>query len=162
MPAFAHYRLLGLLTALAALGCGTQSPQRCDRSESITLQLQPAKHLNPDRAGLPRSVVLRVYQLNDAKAFRTSSFERLWRTPASTALPDQVIALPGRRQTHALRRNPKARYLAIAANFRERRSESDWRAWVRLPEPQNPCETWPGQRIAPLKVVLSDYALKLR
>jgi dimethylargininase len=90
--------------------------------------------LNPDRAGFPRSVVVRVYQLGDARAFENSSFERLWSGAAGgLPAPEQMIALPGRDQSQAFARDPAARNMAIAGNFRERDADSHWRALVRLP-----------------------------
>lgn len=154
----------GVLSAgFAAAGCSGAQVPRCDGTEAIALHVHPATHLNPDRAGLPRSVVLRVYQLGDARAFKTSSFERVWAGAADgLPRPDQLIALPGRNQAHALRRDPKAQYLAVAANFRERDGDFQWRALVQLPAAQNACEHWPSERVAPIELVLADYTLHLR
>jgi type VI secretion system VasD/TssJ family lipoprotein len=159
-------RQLTLVCALtlAASSCASSQRTSCDRDEQIALHVHPAKRLNPDRAGLPRSVVLRLYQLDDARRFTSRSFEQLWLDPAAqrgVAL-DQVIAIPGRDQAHALRRDPKASFLAVAANFRERSGDSSWRALVRLPEPRDPCGVWPKSRTRPLEIVLADYALTLR
>jgi type VI secretion system VasD/TssJ family lipoprotein len=153
-----------LCACLFAFGCGG-APQvpRCDSTEAITLHVHPAKHLNPDRAGLPRSVVVRFYQLGDARAFSSSPFDRVW-AGAAEGLPkaEQVIALPGREQVHSLRRDPRARYLAVAANFREREGDSDGRALVRLPAPQKLCGRWPIDGAAPIELTLADYAVQLR
>lgn len=152
-----------LSAGFAVLGCGGAEVPRCDSTEAIALHVHPATHLNPDRAGLPRSVVVRVYQLGDARAFRSSSFERVWAGAAGgLPRPDQLIALPGRSQAHALRRDPKAQYLAVAANFRERDGDLHWRALVHLPVAQNPCQHWPSERSGPIELVLADYALQLR
>ena len=146
---------------LAAVGCGAAQLPQCKGAEAITLHVHPAKHLNPDRAGLPRSVVVRFYQLGDARPFETSSFDRVWAGAAEgLPKPEQLIALPGRVQSHALRRDPAARYLAVAANFREREGDSQWRALVRLPAAQNSCERWVSDA-APLELTLADYALRL-
>ena len=159
-PALARARALCL--CLAAIGCGGVQLPRCDSAEAIALHVHPASHLNPDRAGLPRSVVVRVYQLGDARAFDGSSFERVW-TGAAEGLPtpEQLVALPGRDQDHSLPRDPAARYLAIAANFRERDGDSGWRALVSLPPAQKGCERWPSKR-APIELLLADYSLSLR
>jgi type VI secretion system VasD/TssJ family lipoprotein len=151
-----------LCVCLAAVGCGGAQLPGCDGGEAIALHVHPAKHLNPDRTGLPRSVVVRVYQLGDARAFSDSSFERVWAGSAEgLSKPEQVIALPGRNQEHALPRDPAAQYLAVAANFRERDGESGWRALVRLPEARDACGRWPSER-APIELRLADYALHLR
>lgn len=161
LAAAARASARALCACLAVIGCGAAQVPRCDDSEAVTLHVHPAKHLNPDRAGLPRSVVVRVYQIGDARAFDDSSFERVW-TGASEGLPkpEQLIALPGRNQVHALRRDPAARYLAVAANFREREASSSWRALVRLPAAQSACGPLPSA--APIELSLADYALHLR
>lgn len=151
-----------VLFACAALGCGgAELPASCNKTENIVLHVHPHARLNPDRVGLPRSVVLRFYQLDDVREFRASPFERLW-SSSERLRPDQLIALPGQDRAHALRRDPKAHYLAVAANFRERHESGDWRALVRLPEPHDPCRDWPAGRTAPLELVLERYSLQLR
>jgi type VI secretion system VasD/TssJ family lipoprotein len=152
-----------LCAGLAVGGCGGAQSPRCESSEAITLHVHPAKHLNPDRAGLPRSVVVRFYQVGDARAFNESSFDRVW-TNAAEGLPtpEQLVALPGRDQAHALRRDPAARYLAVAANFREREGDSHWRAFMRLPAPRSDCGHWPSESVAAIELTLADYALHLR
>jgi type VI secretion system VasD/TssJ family lipoprotein len=155
--------VLALCACLVPIGCGAAQLPRCDSTEALTLHVHPAKHLNPDRAGLPRSVVVRLYQLGDARAFESSSFDRVW-TGAAEGLPrpEQLIALPGRNQAHALRRDPAARYLAVAANFRERDGDSHWRALVQLPTARKTCEHWPSESVEPIDLTLADYALHLR
>jgi type VI secretion system protein VasD len=156
-------RALSLCGCLAAIACGGAQHPRCDTTEAIALHIHPANHLNPDRAGLPRSVVVRVYQLGDARTFSSSTFDRLWSGAAEgLPTPEQLIALPGRNQDHTLPRDPAARYLAIAANFREREGDSGWRAVLPLQAAQNRCERWLGGRAAPVDLVLADYALQLR
>jgi len=152
-----------LLAGLVAVACGG-APQvpRCDGSEAITLHIHPAKHLNPDRSGLPRSVVVRVYQLGEARTFANSPFERVWAGGEGLPKPEQMIALPGRNQVHTLRRDPNARYLAVAANFREREGHPDGRALVRLPAPQKVCGQSLVDRDAPIEVSLADYGVHLR
>ncbi|HTV19345.1 MAG TPA: type VI secretion system lipoprotein TssJ [Polyangiaceae bacterium] len=149
---------------LLALACGgTPEVPRCDSNEAITLHVHPAVHLNPDRAGLPRSVVVRVYQLDDARAFASSPFERVWAGGADgLPKPEQVIALPGRNQVQSLRRDPNARYLAVAANFREREGGSDGRALLRLPPPQTICGEALMDSADPIELTLADYDVHLR
>ena len=167
---FRHSRVARILAraalacgCLAAVACGGAQHPRCDSAEAIALHVHPANHLNPDRAGLPRSVVVRVYQLGDPRSFSSSSFERLWAgTAEGLPTPEQLIALPGRNQDHSLPRDPAARYLAIAANFREREGDSGWRALAPLPAAKNRCERWASGDGAAIDVVLADYSLHLR
>jgi type VI secretion system VasD/TssJ family lipoprotein len=155
---------LSACACLVALACGG-APQlpRCDGSEAITVHLHPAKHLNPDRAGLPRSVVVRFYQLGDARAFTSSPFDRVWAGAAEgSSKPEEVIALPGQNQVHSLERDPNAQYLAVAANFREREGDSDGRALVRLPAPQKVCGPFALDSGNPIEITLADYGVHLR
>lgn len=161
-PSVRAYLLpIGMLASLASVGCAGTQPAACEYTETVLLRVHPANHLNPDRSGLPRSVVLRVFQVDEPSGFATASFERIWATETGPAAPDRVIALPGRSQMHALRRDPDARYLALAANFRERTDAQSWRGVVRLPAPHDPCEEWPVERTEPVEVVLRDYVLEL-
>lgn len=170
MRATAHKLCLRSAWALWALwgaaGCGSVTvPAECHRTEAIALHIHPATHLNPDRGGLPRSVVLRLYQLDDARSFRSSSFERVWAGGLAAdggKAGEQLLALPGRSQAHSLRREPNAQYLAVAANFRERSPSSEWRGLVRLPPPRNPCELGRGQHPSKIEITLTDYALRVR
>jgi type VI secretion system VasD/TssJ family lipoprotein len=142
-------------------GCGAAQVPHCDSPETIRLHVQPSPHLNPDRAGLPRSVVVRFYQLDDTRAFENSAFDRVWTGGEGLPKPEQVVALPGRVESHALPREPSARYLGVAANFRQREGESQWRALVRLPAPQTSCERWADDG-ASVDLTLADYALQVR
>jgi len=155
-----------LCACLVSLACGeVPEPQlpHCDNAEAITLHVHPAKNLNPDRAGLPRSVVVRVYQLGDARAFTNNPFERVWAGAAEgLPKPEQVLALPGRNQVQSLRRDPSAQYLAVAANFREREGDSDGRAVVRLPAAQKVCGPLPLAGGDPIELTLADYGVRLR
>lgn len=153
---------LWMLAGLVSTGCAALPSRPCERTEVVALRLQAAHLLNPDRAGLPRSVVLRVFQLEEPDTFRAGTFESLWRAPKTSAVEDRVIVLPGQHRAHALRRNPSARYLAIAANFRQRRDARSWRALVRLPEARDPCQPSSTPRSRPVEVVLRDYSLLLR
>lgn len=152
----------GLWVGLLALcaGCATHTEQ-CKHPATVVLKLRNAYHLNQDRAGLPRSVVVRVFQLEEPAAFQRSSFDRLWHVPSDKAGGGRLVALPGRYQTHTVLREPQARYLALAANFRERQGAGKWRAIVRLPTPSDPCEV-PGH-IAheEVGVWLRDYSILL-
>jgi predicted component of type VI protein secretion system len=61
-----------------------------------------------------------------------------------------------------LPRDPSARHFAVAANFREHRAESGWRAIVPLPTANDSCALNLIKPPVTLDVVLSNYALELR
>jgi type VI secretion system VasD/TssJ family lipoprotein len=159
-PALAHARVL--CAGLVLVSCGAAQIPHCDSPEVIKLHLQPAKHLNPDRAGLPRSVVVRFYQLSETRGFESSSFDRVWSEGEGLPEAQQLVLLPGRGKSHALPRDPSARYLAVAANFRQREDDSHWRALVRLPAAQDSCDRWVNEHAPAIELTLTDYALELR
>ncbi|MEY4580130.1 MAG: Type secretion lipoprotein VasD, EvfM, TssJ [Pseudomonadota bacterium] len=157
--------LITLGGATMAEGCAGAAPVRCDKTEAITLRAFPSAQLNPDREGYARSVVVRLFQLKAARDFQASSFEDVWALPlpaAQAARPDEWIVLPGRPASRALRRDPAAGYLAIAANFREHRAGSGWRALMQLPPARNLCVGDPRPAPKRLDIVLSNYALRIR
>jgi len=155
-------RAFAALLLSCAACAGGQLPVRCERSDSIALHVHPSTRLNPDRAGFSRSVVLRLYQLGDTRGFSARSFESLWNEPLSGSRAQQLIAIPGRGQAHALPRDPRATHLAAIANFREHRTGTRWRALVRLPDTHTSCASLPAGRAAPIELTLWDYGLQLR
>jgi type VI secretion system VasD/TssJ family lipoprotein len=152
---------LAALCLLTFAGCGAATPRvqaPCDAPSAVTVHVHPSSHLNPDRAGLPRSVVLRFYQLQDERGFHTSSFSQLWRASGSETGDGsaQVVVLPGHSAAHTLQRAPEARYLGVVANFRERRGERSWRAVSRLPSAR--CG---AAQSTPVELELVDFSLQL-
>lgn len=148
-------------------GCGGPKPPKCDKAELLALNLEPQPVLNPDREGNPRSVVVRVYQLAGADAFQAATFEELWQSSSKTSDtvvggPDELTLIPGRRETHSFKRNPQATHLAMTANFREYHPESEWKAWVELPQAQDPCSKNAPKVAAQITAELVNYALRLR
>jgi type VI secretion system VasD/TssJ family lipoprotein len=148
---------------LSSAGCASApAPVACRRTEAITLRVFPAAQMNQDREGFARSVVLRLYQLQDARSFQASSFDAVWSTPDNATRPDTWIVLPGQRVARELTRDPKASHLAVAANFREHRGESGWRTLIRLPPPHDPCALTASKAQFAVNVLLSNYAVQLR
>jgi type VI secretion system VasD/TssJ family lipoprotein len=157
-------RTCGLVVLVALTGCASVPlPQPlCSKPEEITLRVYPAAQMNQDREGFARSVVLRLYQLQDTRSFQASTFDAIWSTPDTATRPDEWIVLPGQRVAHALRRDPNASHLAVAANFREHRGESGWRTLIALPAPHDPCTLAATDPPLAVNVVLSNYAVQLR
>ena len=155
-------------TCLACSGCAGTAPA-CKRSERISLAFAPDKALNQDRDGYPRSLVLRVYQLDAAEPFRQVTFDEIWRviddgkpTKPVVAGPDELTLIPGQRERRWLPREPSANYVAVVANFREHEPGSGWQAIAPLPEPANLCVRDTTTTAAYLDVALRDYGLHVR
>ncbi|MFT3925123.1 MAG: type VI secretion system lipoprotein TssJ [Myxococcales bacterium] len=158
---------LVFLATLLCLGCGgSKPPPQCERPEIVELTLAPEPRLNPDREGNPRSVVIRVFQLNGADAFYQGSFQSLWASANPSgpllAAPDEYTLIPGKQEVLRIARHPKATHLGLAANFREQVSDNSWRVAIELPAPQNPCESEEEDPIAAHPVVrLMEYTMRL-
>lgn len=69
--------------ALALVGCGRASHVYVRATESI----------NPDAAGQPRPVALRLYQLKNINTFKTAEFDPLWEDDAAI-LGDDMLGQP--------------------------------------------------------------------
>jgi type VI secretion system VasD/TssJ family lipoprotein len=158
------------LLSLAALGCAARPKLTCERVELVALKIAPNAHLNQDREGYPRSVVLRIFQLRGEKEFRKTTFDEVWPATATESRgrsvvegPDEVVVIPGKRETHFLERKEQATHVAIAANFREHQQDSGWRAVTELPPPSEPlCRKQARVAAYPLKIQLVDYSLRAR
>jgi type VI secretion system VasD/TssJ family lipoprotein len=155
--------------ALALLWSQGCTPPACTRTESIAVQLEPQKHLNQDRDGYSRSLVLRMYQLDSAEPFRQIAFDEIWRgtddgTPQKpvVAAPEELTVVPGKREQRVIARQPEARFFAVVANFREHEPGSSWQAIVPLPVPKNLCVRDVSTVAAHVNVGLEDYRLQLR
>lgn len=155
----------GLL--LGSTACGPKKVPPCEKSELLTVQFEPYPALNQDREGNPRSVVVRVFQLEGDESFRLATFEELWVTGGKAAAsvvggPDELIIVPGVRETRSLKRNPKATHIAMTANFREHHPESEWKATLELPKADDPCRKDAPKVAAMVTAELANYALRLR
>lgn len=152
--------------ALGFGGCGSKKPPPpCNKTEQVTLHFEPHPQLNQDREGYPRSVVVRLYQLEESAPFAAATFEDLWQPgaaphPSVVAGPDELTLIPGRREIRNIKRHPKATAIAITANFREHHPDSGWKGALELPQAQDPCaENAPKNEVV---AELANYTLQLR
>ncbi len=127
--------LSAVLMAMALSACGVTDrvAKRVDDtwagdmlfedSEKVLLTADGGNQLNPDEAGKPLSVVLRVYQLSAIERFESIDADNLWDDPKK-ALGDtlidnrEIILLPGMGQKNQWPLNKAAAYVGIAAFFR--------------------------------------------
>jgi type VI secretion system VasD/TssJ family lipoprotein len=157
--------VVALGSALSATGCGAAPPKTCDKQEQVTLHFEPHPQLNQDREGYPRSVVVRLYQLEGAEAFSAATFEDLWQVgakphPSVLTGPDELTLIPGRREERKIKRNPKATHFAMTANFREYHPDSGWKATLELAQVQDACADNPPKN--EVTAELANYTLQLR
>lgn len=130
-------RLLGVLivaSALSACGVTDRVGKRVDDTwagdmlfssdEQVTLTVDGGNQLNPDVAGTPLSVVTRIYQLTSLERFISSDADTLLANPeqalGNTLLDTrELVVLPGIGDIQRWPLTKQARYVAVAAFFRD-------------------------------------------
>lgn len=131
--ALKHLTTAALLLALVGCGVTDRIGKRMDDSwaadmladsEKVILTSDGGNQLNPDSDGKPLSVVMRVYQLTDLERFAASDADTLWDAP-DKALGNtlvearEIILLPGIGQIDQWPLAKNARYVGVAAFFRD-------------------------------------------
>lgn len=94
--------------------------------------------INPDRDGVAKPVVVRIYQLKTAGSFEAADFFALHSDAAAVLGPDllsseEMMVRPDTRLPFESSFDPNARYVGVTAAFRDI-DNSMWRALVELPE----------------------------
>ncbi|MEE3215455.1 MAG: type VI secretion system lipoprotein TssJ [Pseudomonadota bacterium] len=130
------------LAALLLSGCGvtdrlgkrmdgTMGDILFDQQEQMVVALHADDSLNPDTEGNPLSVVVHLYQLDSLNAFNATNSEGL-EAGAKDLLGDsliserEVVLLPSHTLVETAPMDPRTRYVAVAAFFRQAEGE-DWR-----------------------------------
>ena len=130
----------GLVMALALpalLACVTPPPPPPTR---VQLTVQASPEANPDAAGRPSPVVVRVYELTSASTFEIGDFFQLFEQPEATLGAElrgtaDIVVAPGGQQTLSRQLSDDTRYLGILANFRDI-DQALWRDGVIVPANQ--------------------------
>lgn len=125
-----------LLPAMAA--CMTPPPPPPPTRVQLTLQASP--DANPDSAGRPSPVVVRVYELASSSTFEIGDFFQLFEQPEATLGADlrgtaDIVVAPGGQESLARELSADTRYLGILANFRDI-DQAVWRDGVIIPANQ--------------------------
>ncbi|OOG23478.1 type VI secretion system-associated lipoprotein [Thioalkalivibrio denitrificans] len=120
----------GVLVLLVLLLAACSGPQ-------VRVDLSSTANLNMSDEGNPLPVVVRVYQLADARNFTNATFESLWKQDVQSlgdaALTrEEMILNPGTTHELELKRNPQAEYVGVVAIFRAPEDDG-WRAIRPLP-----------------------------
>lgn len=124
----------------------------------LELAVTARPDLNPDVAGRPSPVVLRVYQLADATPFTDADFFALWEHEAATLAGSlvrrqELVLAPGDRSSSRLQLEPGVRSVGVAAAFRDIR-DARWRGVVAVGPPGSPA--------ARLEIVLDAASVTAR
>jgi type VI secretion system protein VasD len=119
-------------------GCKSSAPKAAPPVPA-RLNVAARADVNPDEAGRPSPVVLRVYQLKDDAAFRNADFFALFdkeqATLAASLIDRQEFVLAPGDQRNNLEYpiSGEAKFLAVAAAYRDIRN-ADWRVLTPAPK----------------------------
>ena len=122
-------RKLSLMSVLASLmcllmvtGCGTTA-RVLNLDTEVQLNFQVWPNINPDEAGRSSPLVIRVFELKDARQFQTEDFIGLFQE-SKERLGGDLIAeyrlrefAPGLNRTEVLKVDPSVRYIGLLAEF---------------------------------------------
>lgn len=136
-------RLLIVGTLIGLVGCGGDEPPPPPappappppKVASLTVKVAP--DANPNGAGMPSPVVVRIYQLTGVTAFAATDFFQL-QEDAASALGDELVnnetfvLAPGAVEVYQRELGEDVRFLGITAAFRDL-SDGKWRSFHAIP-----------------------------
>ncbi|HKY91701.1 MAG TPA: type VI secretion system lipoprotein TssJ [Nevskiaceae bacterium] len=124
---------LWLACALALGGCfgGKKGPEP-PKPAVLTLQANASADLNPDGAGRPSPLVVRLYALRDKAAFEGADFFALYEKDAQILAADlvkqeELLLQPGATISVTREYPPDVQFLAVMGGFRDVERAS-WRS----------------------------------
>ncbi|WP_245725436.1 type VI secretion system lipoprotein TssJ [Pandoraea oxalativorans] len=105
------------------------------RVESVDIDVQARDALNFDEAGRPTSVVVRVYQLKDGKAFDAASYDELLRQDREVLGRERLastagVVVPGGALSFSRPIEDDTKYVAVVAFFRQPDTEGKWKFMI--------------------------------
>ncbi len=120
------------MALLAACASGPPEPA------PVPGQVTAAAMINPDREGVAKPVVVRIYQLKTAGAFESADFFTLHGDAAATLGADlvaseEMMVRPSGRLSFEASIDPMTRFIGVTAAFRDI-DNAQWRAVIELPE----------------------------
>ena len=133
-------RLMMVGTLLGLVGCGGDDPPPPPAPlppKIVNLTVKAAPNINPNGAGLPSPVVVRIYQLTGVTGFAETDFFEL-QDDAADALGDELVGsetfvlAPGGVEIYARELGEDVRFVGIIAAFRDL-SAGKWRSFHAVP-----------------------------
>jgi type VI secretion system protein VasD len=123
------------LLALTAGACSSKPPKPPPPTKAAIVV---TADVNPDAAGRPSPIVVRLYQLKEEGAFNGASYFALADKEQATLGPslesrEEYELQPGETKELVLKIPPDARYLAAVAAYRDL-NNSKWKALSPAPE----------------------------
>ena len=126
--------VLGLIVLLSLFaGCaklfGTKETQ-------AVLELQASSNLNPDDAGRPSPLRLRLYELKSVSAFNSADFNSLYQRDkqelgGDLVASEEIKVQPGMRENLVRTLNPDTKFLGVLAPYRKI-EQAGWRASIEV------------------------------
>lgn len=114
--------LAGLMCLFLVSGCGTTA-RVLNLDTEVELNFQVWPNINPDEAGRSSPLVIRVFELKDARQFQTEDFIGLFQE-SKERLGGDLIAeyrlrefAPGLNRTEVLKVDPAVQYIGLLAEF---------------------------------------------
>jgi type VI secretion system protein VasD len=123
------------LLALTAAACSSKPPKPPPPTKAAIVV---TADVNPDSAGRPSPIVVRLYQLKEEGAFNGASYFALADKEQATLGPslesrEEYELQPGQTKELVLKIPPEARYLGAVAEYRDL-NNSKWKALSPAPE----------------------------
>ena len=139
-----HRRIVSLLcvpAAAIALASCKSVPLKPSSESKATVSLSAAADINPDAAGKPSPVIVRVYQLKGDGAFSGADFFALFDDDMKVLGPELIgreeyVLTPSEKRTVELAVPKTAKFVGVIAAFRDIRN-SQWRVVVPAPLKKN-------------------------
>lgn len=113
---------VSLMCVLLASGCGTTA-RVLNLETEAELNFQVWPNVNPDESGRSSPLVVRVFELKDARQFQTEDFIGLFQESKERLGGDLVAEYrlrelaPGLDRTEVLKVDPSVRYIGLLAEF---------------------------------------------
>jgi len=143
-------RWLPVVLLAAAAGCGKAPPPTLPTLPPITIAapvdakvkasmtLTASKDVNPDAAGTPKPIVVRVYQLRAESVFSAADFFTLFndeKAPVEEKLTlDEYVLDPGEEKKVDIIIREETRFIGVIAAFRDIRNAKPWRITIPAPK----------------------------
>ena len=131
-------RALLLLGLLLAAGCGSSPPLLRG-----AINVEP--NVNPDRAGRPSPIVVRVYELKSVAAFNGADFFALFDNEQAT-LSGELVGReefqlqPGETRQYQRQLQPDTKFIGVVGAFRDL-EQARWRQTAPVPKKSKPSIT---------------------
>ena len=125
------------LLTFAIVGCRSKPPKPPPPPPPAKAAIIVSRDVNPDSAGRPSPIVVRLYQLKEGGSFNSASYFALSDKEQATLGPslesrEEYELKPGETKELLLEIPPTARYLGAVAGYRNL-NDSKWKALSPAP-----------------------------